>query len=419
MPNVWYVSKYVAGPAGRAAGSRGYELMREMAQQGVDCTIVTSDSNHHAEDLPRVRTTMTVEKRDHLRICWLRTMKTTKARSVRRIASWFHFEWRLLRMNERRLPRPDVVIVSSLSLFTLLNGFHMRRRFGARLVFEVRDIWPLTLAAEGGFSARNPVIRLLGILERAGYRRADLIVGTMPNLGEHVRSILGRPADVACIPMGFAPRMVSAESDELDISSPDVEREHRIVIGYAGSIGITNALETLLEAARQLRGDDRFRFVVVGDGGLLPDYRRRFGSLPNLTFLGRVPQEKVQDTLQALDVLYLATHPSEVWRYGQSLNKLIDYMLAGKPIIASYTGFPSMLNEADCGTFVPAGDVDSLVEEFRRYLAMGHEKRVEIGVRGRKWLLANRSYATLARQYRNLLFHEDVNESNKTLSCRR
>ena len=40
---------------------------------------------------------------------------------------------------------------------------------------------------------------------------------------------------------------------------------------------------------------------------------------------------------------------SKVWDYGQSMNKIVDYMMAGKPVVASYSGYPSMLNEAGSG----------------------------------------------------------------------
>ncbi len=92
-----------------------------------------------------------------------------------------------------------------------------------------------------------------------------------------------------------------------------------------------------------------------------------------------------------------------MWHYGLSLNKLIDYMLAAKPIVASYTGYPSMINEAGCGTFVPTGDVKALRSEVQRYATMEHAEREEIGRRGREWILAHRRYEMLAQDYLKVL----------------
>lgn len=112
----------------------------------------------------------------------------------------------------------------------------------------------------------------------------------------------------------------------------------------------------------------------------------------------------VQSVLSHCDLLYFSVHVSTVWKYGQSLNKVIDYMLAGKPVVASYTGYPSMINEADCGTYVPAGDIDALRREVQRYAAMDTAQREAIGRRGREWILAHRRYETLAKNYLAILF---------------
>ena len=273
-------------------------------------------------------------------MCWLRTLKAAKAKSLARMLSWLHFEWALLRMPRRRLPRPDVIVVSSLSLLTVVSGLVLRRRHHARLVVEIRDIWPLTLVEEGGYSPRNPLIRLLGRIERLGYRHADAVVGTMPNLGEHVERVLGRPAPTYCVPMGYAPRLESAERPHAATTATASIPEGAFVVGYAGTVGITNALEPLFLAAEALSADADVHFLVLGDGGLLAEYQRRFAHLPNLSFVAKVPKQDVAAVLDRCDVLYLSTFRSEVWRYGQSLNKLIDYMLAGQAGAGVVLGVP-------------------------------------------------------------------------------
>jgi glycosyltransferase involved in cell wall biosynthesis len=377
--------------------------MRELAGMGYRCLIVTSDSNHLAE-VPHFQGSQLLENRDGLQVCWLRTLKARRAKSLARMLSWLHFELALLRLPARQLPRPDVIVVSSLSLLTVVSGIVLRRRHRARLVVEIRDIWPLTLVEEGGFSPHNPLIKLLGWVERLGYRHADAIVGTMPNLGEHVERVLGRSAPTYCVPMGYAPRLVSeAPQDGADPATAPVPRG-AFVVGYAGTVGITNALEPLFLAAETMSTEAGVHFLVLGDGGLLADYQQRFAHLSNLSFVAKVPKQDVAAVLGRCDVLYLSTFRSEVWRYGQSLNKLIDYMLAGKPVLASYSGFPSMIDEAGCGSFVPAENVPALVAEVRRYAAMNAGEREQVGQRGRDWILEHRSFRSLAEVYEPILF---------------
>ena len=402
-PCVWYVSKYVAPPAKASAGGRGYLLMREIARMGYESVIITSDSNQLAE-VPVLAESYWLQRVDGMQVWWVKTLKYSVAKSVRRILSWLNFEWRLLRLPKERLPRPDVVVVSSLSLLTILNGFLLRRRYKCRLVFEIRDIWPLTLTKEGGFSRWNPLVLVLGLIERLGYRYADAIVGTMPNLGEHVAQVLGRSRPTYCIPMGV---------DEVSLAAceplpPDYEARYmpkgKFVVAHVGSIGITNALNTFLDCAQAMRADSRIHFLVVGEGDLRALYQAKYAQLTNLTFAPRVPKQMVQAVLAKCDLLYFSVHVSTVWKFGQSLNKVIDYMLSGKPVVASYTGYPSMINEAQCGTYVPAGDIAALQREVQRYADMALAERVGIGARGREWILAHRRYETLAREYLAVMF---------------
>jgi glycosyltransferase involved in cell wall biosynthesis len=180
--------------------------------------------------------------------------------------------------------------------------------------------------------------------------------------------------------------------------------EGKFVIAHAGTIGITNALDTFLDCARRLKDSAKLHFLVVGEGDLREKYMRDYADVPNLSFAPRVPKRMVQSVLARCSLLYFSVHPSKVWRYGQSLNKVIDYMLAGKPIVASYTGYPSMINEAECGSYVPAGDVEALQSEILRHAAMPPEQLDLIGARGRSWLLKHRSYDVLANDYLKILF---------------
>lgn len=394
---IWYLSKYVAPPGGGGVGSRGYELMVELAALGHECVIITSDANHLTQ-VPEFAGKVLDERRDGLRMVWLKTFKAEVAKSGRRVLSWLDFERRVMRYDTDTLPRPDVIVASSLSLLTILNGLRLRRKYGARLVFEVRDIWPLTLVEEGGFSESNALVRALGVVERLGYRRADAIVGTMPALDKHVRAVVGRELDVHCIPMGFSERTVQ---DALPLSPrPD----ERLVVGYAGTIGVTNAVETLLDAARLLNDRSDIEFRIIGDGPLLSGLKREYADLHNVTWVAKVPKERLREELAQCDVLHLSTYPSRVWEFGQSLNKLIDYMLAARPVIAAYGGHPSMIDESGCGIFVEPGDPARLAAEFGRFAAMPSTDRAAMGQRGRDWLLEHRTFGQLARDYEPILF---------------
>lgn len=401
--SIWYVSKYVAPPSLGNVGGRGYLLMKELVSMGHKVTIITSDSNRFAKP-PSMNANYLIQNIDGIQLCWVRTMKYSVAKSMRRILSWIHFEWRLLLMPHQKFSKPDVVVVSSLSLLTILNGLLWKIRYKCRLIFEIRDIWPLTIVEEGGFSKWNPFVLALSIVERIGYKYADEVVGTMPNLKEHVSNVLGYRREVHCIPMGIDESTLMPSTELPDDYLRQYFPSDKFVIAHAGTIGITNALDTFLDCSESLKNNPNLFFLVIGDGDLRDFYLKRYGHLSNLIFAPKVSKDKVQAVLSRCDLLYFSVHASKVWQFGQSLNKIIDYMVSGKPIVASYTGFPSMINEANCGSYVPAGDMLSLKGEIERYANMSQSELSEIGLRGKSWILNNRSYQNLAKNYLEILF---------------
>lgn len=403
MPlTIWYISKYVTPPYAAKVGSRGFFLLRDFVRVGHRAVLITSNSNHLATP-PELTEPRLREMVDGVEVHWLRNWQYRGARSIGRMISWLDFEWRLWRMPKSDIPPPSVVIVSSLSLLTILNGLWLKQRYRCPLVFEVRDIWPLILIESGKISRWNPLVILLGWIERLGYRHADLIVGTMPNLTEHVHQVCGHERPVICIPQGLDPALLEPAQE---LPTEYVARyipKCNLTVCHAGSIGVDNALETLLACARAMRDRTDIRFLIVGEGDLKRKFQRATADLPNVTFAPGVAKAAVQAVLAHADLLYFAVHKSPMLRFGQSLNKVIDYMVSGRPIVASYTGYPSMIDEAGCGSFIPAEDVAALRAEIERYALMSPAERNRIGKRGRDWVIKNRRFEALAAEYlRNL-----------------
>ena len=324
--NIWFISKYASPPLYAKASSRLFYLAKEMQKLGNDVRLITSDANHFTS-IPNTDNIYNYECQERVDITWIKTKKYKKTASIDRILSWLDFEWKLFRMPLKTMIKPDVVIVSSLSIFTILYGYFLKKRFKIFLVFEIRDIWPLTLIEEGGFSKWHPLSLIIGYIEKFGYKNSDLIVGTMPNLKQHVLNMRITNKPVFCSPLGFEPNNYKGEDISLNNPFQNLIPENKIVIGYAGSMGISNGMQIFIEAIRIMNVYENIHFLLVGSGDLKEKYQKLLCENTNVSFLPRIEQNQVKYFLSTCDFLYLSTQASKVWDFGQSMNKVVEYML--------------------------------------------------------------------------------------------
>ena len=125
----------------------------------------------------------------------------------------------------------------------------------------------MTLTEEGGFSDRNVMIIFLKFIEFIRYKYSDHIIGTMPNLKEHVEKVLGFPKKVSCVPIGFNSKELI---DAKDVSK-NIRRlipKNKFIVGYFGGIGISNALNSFFDTVKKLKENKEIHFLVAGDGDL-------------------------------------------------------------------------------------------------------------------------------------------------------
>lgn len=401
--NIWIISKYASS---KEVGfeSRIFALARRFVKIGNAVKVITSDSNHFGI-YPQYKKIYNFEKFDGIEVLRIKTFKYKKTASLRRILSWIDFEWKLFFAPVRKIQKPDIIIVSSLSLITILNGIRLKRKYKAKLVFEIRDIWPLTMVEEGGYKNSNPFVKILGGIEKYGYKQSDLIVGTMPNLKEHVENVTGISNwNCVCVPFGFDTDFYTC----LKVDPEYFAQKYRIpsnkfIIGYAGSIGITNGLDSFIECAKKMSNDNRIIFALLGDGDSKANYIKETNGLENIFFIPKVKREEVASFLALCNILYFSSLKSRIWEYGWSPNKLIDYMMAEKPVLASYSGYQSMINEAGSGFFIPAEDTDAIKSKLEEILLINSRDLTLMGKNGKNWIVNNRDWDVVTKNYNDLI----------------
>ena len=180
--------------------------------------------------------------------------------------------------------------------------------------------------------------------------------------------------------------------------------EGNAIVGYAGSHGVANALDSLLDVAKLMQ-QEKIVFVLVGGGpdkALLQQRAQKEG-MHNVLFVDPVLKEQIPALLQWFDVVYIGLQRQPLFRFGIAPNKLMDYMMSARPVLMAIDAGNDPVAEAGCGLTVQPENPQSVVEGVRRLMALSAEERRAMGQRGRAFVLEKHTYPVLARKFLEVL----------------
>jgi glycosyltransferase involved in cell wall biosynthesis len=397
---VWYISQYAA-PIKYAFGSRHFSFAQEFQKQGYKTYVIASAYNKFfeaANKFPPNNNTYNTETIDGVETLWIKGISYVNNGGIKRILSWFLFTRRLFFIPKQSIAPPTTIIVSSLSLPPILAGIYFKHKYKCTLIFEIRDLWPLTLIDVVGVSKWHPLVLVLGAIEKLGYSKADAIVTTMPSANEYIKTRISKPFNYKCIPQGINLEVLNVHKELPNDFVKNYIPANKFIVGYAGSLSTANTINILIEAMQQLDAN-LFHACILGDGPNKNDFIRMANNAPNITFINGVEKQQVAQFLNYCSVMYMGVKHKKIYTYGLSLNKATDYMYAQKPILLSYTGFKNNVMDANCGTVIPAEDAIALANAIKEYGSKTNEELQAIGANGLNYLMEHCTFETLAQQY--------------------
>lgn len=396
---------HYAGSPRHGMEFRPYYLAREWVRAGHEVLIVASSQSHVRAVQPEVGAEPREELIDGIRYRWLPT-PVYQGNGVGRLRNILSF-LRQLRADAWRLTRefkPDAVIASSTYPMDVWVAKKLARLAKAKLVYEVHDLWPLSLIELSGMSPRHPFALLCGKAEADAYRDADVVVSMLPCVHEHMASKGLDLRKLHIVPNGFAPEEwqgASAPLGETLLAHLNAERAAgRVVVGYAGSMGLPNALDVLLDAAAKLK-DAPLSFVLVGSGHEAQRLTERAAAegLTNVRFFAPIPKAQIPTLLGHFDIAYIGWQRTPIYRFGIAPNKLIDYLMAGRAVLHSVEAGNDPVAEAGAGLKVAPEDAGAVAQGLLKLAALSPAERAEMGTRGRAFAMANHAFPVLADRF--------------------
>lgn len=377
---ILYFHQHFSTPAG-ATGIRSYQMARAMIARGHEVVMVCGsyaggESGLHGPFIRGRREGIV----DGIKVVQFNLAYSNYDGLIKRSLLFLMFALRSIWLALTH--RYDLVFATSTPLTAGIPGIFARWLRGKPFIFEVRDLWPELPRAMGVI--RNPIVLwMMSVLEWLSYHSANRLIGLSPGIVEGICNRGIRRDRVTMIPNGCDLKVFDSESNGW---RPQGVRNSDLMAVFAGTHGVANGLDSVLDAASVLktRGRDDIKLVLIGQGKLKPGLQKRAfrDGLDNVIFHDPVNKTSLAGLMARTDLgmQILANFPA--FYYGTSPNKFFDYIACGLPVLNNYPGWlAEIIEEHHCGYAVAPQDPEAFGDALED-AADHREELLEMGKRG-------------------------------------
>jgi colanic acid biosynthesis glycosyl transferase WcaI len=266
-----------------------------------------------------------------------------------------------------RVDRPDVVVAMTDPPIIGLAAWLASKRAGAPLVMAYQDLFPEVTALLEDFHS-DAIDHSLQRVNRFLCRRATRIVA----LGEMMKRRLienkGAPEAKTVVISNWADTAAIAPGDKQNAFARAEGLADAFVVMHSGNLGLSQSLETIVDAAALLRDLPDLRVVFQGDGVKKADLQRKAADLglSSVLFLPYAPRERLGESFAAADVFVVSLQRGLAGYIVPS--KLYGILAAGRPYVAAVEEsceVAALTRTRDCGLVAEPGDAASLARCIR------------------------------------------------------
>lgn len=290
---------------------------------------------------------------------------------------------------------PDVIYNrhSNLTIPTLIISIIFRISY----LVEINGV----LIEEMQINNRSKIVILITkLIENINYKFTDKIVAVTQTIKNEIKRIYKVADDrIVVIQNGVNTdlfRLIS--KDKLKFSLD----ENYNYVGFSGSFSVWHGLKELVRSAPLiLEENPTTKFLLVGDGPMKGDIVRMINDLDltrHFIFINRVPYEEVPEYVNTFDVCVILKNK----KIPGSPLKLWEYLACGKPVIATASQDFEVLEEYNAGVLVDPEKPEEVAAAIIKLLK-DEKLRDEMGKNGRKYVVENRSWDTVAREVEKVM----------------
>jgi len=382
-----------------AGSTRAYEHSSQWVKNGHNVTVITGFPDYPDGIIPQKYKgyKFLIEYIEGIRVIRTYTFPAPNKGFFRRILSFLSFMISSVVQGTIASKKQDILIATSPPFLVGVSGYVISKFKNVPFVFEVRDLWPES-AIQLGELKNKFVIKFLKKIELYLYHSAKHIVP----VAESTINVL--------LKKGIEANKISVIKNGVDLEairrplSNKIENTDKFVVTYIGTIGLSHALDKVVESAELLKNEDSILFQIIGEGAEKENLYKLIEKLglKNVNLINKIEREQLAEYYSKADILLVTLRKLDIFRKVIP-SKLFEIMAFEKPILISVDGEARFIVEkANSGLFVQPENSKDLRDKIL-YLKNHSDLAKEFGENGRKFVEKNFDRSKLAQKYELLL----------------
>ena len=344
--NILYLHQYFNTPS-MPGSTRSYEFAKRLVARGDTVHMVTTNWQGKSK--------LSFTNESGINVYWAPIPYANKMNFLRRIWAYLGYVWFTFIIGHKL--NYDLIIASSTPLTIAIPALWLKRAKRAKMIFEVRDLWPQLPIAIGAL--KSPImIKIAQFLEKKAYAGSEKVIALSIGMNSVLKERV--PSNKISVVTNLSDRKKFKVSDQKGINFrknyPGISNHPLIV--YTGVFGRVNGVIYLVEIAKEIQKiNPNVRFLLTGDGFEKEKIQKqsiKYNLLNKILFMERyLPKNEMPDLLSAATIT--TSFFIDLPEMGHnSANKFFDGLAAGKPIMINYGGWQAdLLKESGAGFIIP------------------------------------------------------------------
>jgi len=334
-------------------------LAKYLYSKGYNVTIITSSHNKKTEK----------NNARKYKIIYAYSTKNIKKSTLHRLFNNLIFGFTSFFKALIKTKKIDIVVTTSPPPLISMFGWLIAKFKRAKLVYDVRDIWPDVAIEMESFTENSIYYKVFKFIANFMYKHSDCITTVTPGKIEKIKKYANKNK-VKYIPNGFDDDIVNFEIDE------DIERKYNLkekfTTVYIGNVGLAQNLDALVELALEYKDNDNLQFLIFGEGA----YKQKLEEiikeqkLENIKLAGKIDYSKVKTILTYSKISFISLKNNNM--RDSVPTKMFDALGIGCPILLMASGDScEILDEVKLGE--SAQDISGLKNKLE-YMINNYEK---------------------------------------------